>query len=218
MGGATCTARQLDLRSVRVGGDLACRTGKAYCARARHGGSPCAPGAVPCFRLQPQELLSILPPHSRIPLVREPLGPGSPPPPAITHPTIRRPGSVKITASCVQRPVGPVTLAARLLPGPQRPAGTNRASPSCILHARSRPPLTPLPLADHARAEFGLRISDFGFPSHLGLRDLGFLSSCFSDVFRPLPVSVQSLALTRPLLPSGGPKAVPSEDYSRLPP
>ncbi len=76
-----------------------------------------------------------MPPRCRIPLPREPSAHGSPPPPAYSHQSIRRPGSLKITASCAQRPVVPVTVVAPLLPGPQGQPGTNRASPSRILHA-----------------------------------------------------------------------------------
>ena len=38
-------------------------------------------------------------------------------------------------ARCALSPVGPVTVTARLLPGPQGQPGSHRASPSCILHA-----------------------------------------------------------------------------------
>ena len=64
-----------------------------------------------CFRLQPQELLSVVPPRCRIPLTREPLGKRVPAAssqvPCRGRHTgdLRRPGALKITASCGRKPV-----------------------------------------------------------------------------------------------------------------
>ena len=84
-----------------------------------------------CFRLQTQELLSIVPPQCRIPLTREPSAPGTPPPPAYSHQSIRRPGSLKITAPCVHRACRVCHGGCSAAPRPPRPA--------------SNPPRQPLP-------------------------------------------------------------------------
>jgi len=57
-----------------------------------------------------------------------------------TQASLRRPGALKITASCGREPVAPVTLTAVLVPGPQYQRSA-RASRSRILHAT---PLTSL--------------------------------------------------------------------------
>ncbi|GEM_PF-2293591 len=100
-----------------------------------------------CFRLQPQELLSVVPPRCRIPLAREPSANGSPPPHRKSGRRRRhtaRPSAARCTednsvlwpgacrachAHCFHRPFPPPA------------GGSARASRSRILHAT---PLTPL--------------------------------------------------------------------------
>ncbi len=66
--------------------------------------------------------------------------------------SIRRPGSLKITASCAQRPVVPVTVTAcsGCPPAPPASPRTARASPSRILHAS---PSLRTVISDWARAD-----------------------------------------------------------------
>ena len=141
-----------------------------------------------------------------------------------TQPDLRRPGALKITASCVQRPLRachahclrPAALTLR----PRRPRSA-RASRSGILHAspslrwssqlRARGKQRSLRCASfrarlrHASASFARektrRRSQVFFPPRRA-------APCISPVYRPHP----------PAQVSRGPDAVPSEDYSRWPP
>ena len=55
--------------------------------------------------------------------------------------------ALKITASCGQRPCRACHGDCSAAPRPPRPAGSHRASPSCILHASPRPVRFPFPLS-----------------------------------------------------------------------
>jgi len=130
----TNRARQIGLRSVRD-----CHEG--------------------CSRFQTQELLSAVPPRCRIPLAREPSAHGDPA--ASSQAScrgrntvgLRRPGALKITASCVQRPWpardAPCFRPAALTLRPRRSAQCSRQA---VLAS-----FTPAPhsafLSSYARAE-----------------------------------------------------------------
>ena len=138
-----------------------------------------------------------------------------------TQPDLRRPGALKITASCVQRPLR-ACHDSLLSPALSPPAGGSaRASRSGILHAspslrwssqlRARGKQRSLRCASfrarlrHASASFARektrRRSQVFFPPRRA-------APCISPVYRPHP----------PAQASRGPDAVPSEDYSRWPP
>lgn len=127
-----------------------------------------------------------------------------------TQPDLRRPGALKITASCVQRPLRachahclrPAALTLR----PRRPRSA-RASRSGILHASPS-----LRWSDQLRArgkERSLRCASFrarlrhASASFAREKRAAFLRS-FSRRTARLCASVQSTALTRPLRPAGG--------------
>jgi len=101
-------------------------------------------------RFQTQELLSSVPPRCRFPLAREPLGTRVPA--ASSQAScrgrytvgLRRPGALKITASCVQRPLRAwhESLLAAGCSDPAPPPATQCSRQS--LRHPSRQPLTPL--------------------------------------------------------------------------
>jgi len=103
-----------------------------------------------CFRLQTRELLSAMPARCRFPLAREPLGTRVPaassqvPCRGRNTGDLRRPGALKITASCVQRPLRAwhESLLAVGCPDPAPPP-TAQCSRQSLRHP-SRQPLSPL--------------------------------------------------------------------------
>ncbi len=119
----------------------------------------------------------------------------------------------------------PVTLTA--LTGPFPPAGGSaRARRSRILHASPE-----LRWSSQSRARGKERsLRSASFPArlrHASASSARFVSICgirvccqvsFPPLQAALTASVQSIALTRPLQPAGGPSVVPSVDSSHAPP
>ncbi len=147
------------------------------------------------------------------------------------HPLRRTPGAggTKDNAPCALSPVAPVTLTARLLPGPQGQPAVTRASPSCILHASpslrwfdqlgargGKETGEPSPESSRTATETGDSVE---WPSGLDPGKTGQLVfRCFCRLCSLCCTAVQSFRPHQPASSSGGPKAVPSEDSSRLPP
>ena len=150
----------------------------------------------------------------------------SPPAAGATQSALRRPGPLKITASCGQTPC-PRLSRSLLSPALSPPAGGSaRARRSRILHASPE-----LRWSSQSRARGKERsLRSASFPArlrHASASSARFVSICgirvccqvsFPPLQAALTASVQSIALTRPLQPAGGPSVVPSVDSSHAPP
>ena len=153
---------------------------------------------------------------------------------------IRRPGSASYNAALWPRAYRACHAACSAAPRAPRPAGRPRASRSRIPHAT---PSTPLPLwlisrgrkGIRARTIAALRRADGHHPGRLDLVAVRFYPAQLARAFpvtQPdrekhvtllsslfyLPPGRSILSPSPARFPSGGKKAVPSKDYSRLPP